>query len=79
MLRCGELDGTGVAVTVGMLVGGTMGILAGYLRGKVDAVLSIFFDTFLAIPAIILALALVAAFDPADPNLVSRRIESPGP
>ena len=60
-----------VAITLGMLIGGSMGILAGYLRGKVDAVLSIFFDTFLAIPAIILALALVAAFDPADPDLVN--------
>lgn len=59
-----------VSITVGMLIGGTMGVLAGYLRGKVDAVLSIFFDTFLAIPAIILALALVAAFDPADPSEV---------
>lgn len=65
-----------VAVSVGMVIGGTMGIFAGYLRGKVDTVLSIFFDTFLAIPAIILALALVAAFDPADPDLVNptRRI-----
>lgn len=60
-----------VAVSVVMVIGGTMGIFAGYLRGKVDTVLSIFFDTFLAIPAIILALALVAAFDPADPDLVN--------
>ncbi len=59
-----------VSVTVGMLVGGSMGIIAGYLRGKTDAVLSILFDTFLAIPAIILALALVAAFDPSDPSKV---------
>ena len=55
-----------VAVSVGMVIGGTMGIFAGYLRGKVDTVLSIFFDTFLAIPAIILALALVAYFGRRD-------------
>ncbi|MEZ5380306.1 MAG: ABC transporter permease [Microthrixaceae bacterium] len=59
-----------VAVGVGLLVGGSLGIMAGYFRGKTDAVLSVLFDTFLAIPAVLLALALVAAFDPADPNQI---------
>ncbi len=48
-----------VAVLIGFVIGGFLGLLAGYYRGKADTVLSGLFDVFLSIPAVILALALV--------------------
>jgi peptide/nickel transport system permease protein len=47
------------AVLFGFLVGGALGLVAGYFRGKVDTVVSMLLDVFLSIPAVILALALV--------------------
>ena len=59
--------GTRVSLVVGLatalvalLVGGGLGMLAGYFR-RVDAVLMRFMDGLMAIPAILLAIALVAA------------------
>jgi peptide/nickel transport system permease protein len=46
--------------TVALLVGGLLGMLAGYFR-TLDAVLMRFMDGLMAIPAILLAIALVAA------------------
>ncbi len=61
------LYGTRVSLIVGLvtalvaiLIGGTFGLLAGYFR-KVDAVLMRFMDGMMAIPSILLAIALVAA------------------
>ena len=48
-----------VAVIIGFVLGGTLGLLGGYFRGKVDTVVSLLLDVFLRIPAVILALALV--------------------
>jgi peptide/nickel transport system permease protein len=48
-----------LAVIIGFVLGGTLGLLGGYFRGKVDLVVSLVLDVFLAIPAVILALALV--------------------
>jgi len=47
------------AVLLGFVVGGFFGLLAGYFRGKIDAVVTGLFDVFLSIPAVILAVALV--------------------
>jgi peptide/nickel transport system permease protein len=47
------------AVIIGFILGGILGLLGGYFRGKVDVVVSMLLDVFLAIPAVILALALV--------------------
>jgi peptide/nickel transport system permease protein len=47
------------AVIIGFVLGGILGLLGGYFRGKVDVVVSLLLDVFLAIPAVILALALV--------------------
>ena len=44
---------------IGFVFGGLLGLLGGYFRGKVDVVVSLLLDVFLAIPAVILALALV--------------------
>lgn len=48
------------AVLFGLVFGGLLGLLAGFLGGKVDAVITSVFNVFLAIPAVVLALALVA-------------------
>jgi peptide/nickel transport system permease protein len=47
------------AVLLGFLLGGALGLVGGYFRGKTDMVVSLLLDVFLAIPAVILALALV--------------------
>jgi peptide/nickel transport system permease protein len=49
------------AVGIGLIVGGSLGLIAGYLRGGIDKVLSTVFNIFLAIPQLILAVAIVAA------------------
>ena len=51
----------GVAsVVMGVLIGGTMGALAGGIGGKVDSVLMRVVDVLLAIPGILLAIGIVA-------------------
>jgi peptide/nickel transport system permease protein len=48
------------AIAIGILAGGMLGLVAGYYRGKVDTVLVALLDVMLAIPALVLALALTA-------------------
>jgi peptide/nickel transport system permease protein len=54
------------AVLLGLLVGGLLGLLAGYVRGKADVVLTTLFNVLLSIPALVLALSLVAVLAPTD-------------
>ncbi|MDT0203927.1 ABC transporter permease [Nocardioides sp. AE5] len=53
-----------VAVGLAVLVGLPSGLFAGYLRGRVDAVLSRIADALLSIPAIVAAIAIVAVLGP---------------
>jgi peptide/nickel transport system permease protein len=48
------------SVAAGALVGTTLGIVAGYFRGRVDALISWLVDVLLAFPALVLALAIAA-------------------
>lgn len=48
-----------LAVLIGFVLGGLLGLIGGYFRGWVDNVVSLLLDVLLAIPAVILALALV--------------------
>ena len=48
-----------VAITFGMLVGGTIGLLAGYYRGIPDAILSAVSSVLLAFPSLIFLLSVV--------------------
>jgi peptide/nickel transport system permease protein len=59
-----------LAVAIGLVLGGALGLIGGYFRGKVDVVVSGLLDVFLAIPAVILALALVVILrtDPSNPG-----------
>src|SRR5262249_57235799 len=49
------------SIAIGFVVGGTLGLVAGYFKGPVGELLGGLFDIMLAIPAVILALAIVAA------------------
>lgn len=54
----------GVSSTaIGLIVGGTLGMLAGYFRGWVDRTISILIDCLLAIPALVLAIMIVRRLD----------------
>jgi peptide/nickel transport system permease protein len=48
------------AVGIGMVVGGTLGMLAGFLRGWFDTVLMAVINVILAFPALVLLLVLLA-------------------
>lgn len=48
------------AVLLGLVVGGLLGILGGFFRGRVDALVSVFTDSILAIPPLLLIIAVTA-------------------
>lgn len=54
-----------VVVTVGLLVGGLVGLVAGAAGGWVDTVLMRITDAFLALPAPVVAIAVVAGLGPS--------------
>ncbi|MFD0024663.1 ABC transporter permease [Streptomyces sp. NPDC058382] len=56
-----SLQATVVAVAVGLVVGSLLGLLAGYLGGRVDDALMRVVDVLLAIPSLLLSLAVVTA------------------
>lgn len=62
------------AVTVGLVVGGLMGLVTGFFRGRVDAVLTPLMSLLLAIPQFVLALSLVTVLASADDVSSTRRI-----
>jgi len=53
------------AVAVSLVVGVTLGLLSGFLRGRVDAVIMTVVDVTLSFPQLLLALAFVAALGPS--------------
>ncbi|MBN9178424.1 MAG: ABC transporter permease [Microbacterium sp.] len=56
-----SLAATSVAVVVGLAAGSLFGLLAGFLRGIVDDAIMRFMDVLLAIPSLLLSLALITA------------------
>lgn len=59
-----------VCATAAMLVGGLIGALAGFYGKLVDSVLMRMMDILLAIPAILLAIAIISALGPGIANLI---------
>ena len=60
-----------VCVSVAMVLGGALGILAAYWRGWVDSVITMYFNVTLSIPNLILTFAMVAVLSTPttdDPN-----------
>jgi peptide/nickel transport system permease protein len=58
------------AVAVGGLVGGVLGLLAGFRGGWVDEVVMTVADAQLAFPFILLAIGIIAVLGPSFPNLI---------
>lgn len=50
-----------VSVSIALLIGGTLGALAGFYGGKIDMVIMRVMDVFLAVPSILLSMTIVAA------------------
>ena len=57
-----------VAVAVGLVAGGLIGLTSGYAGGLVDLLLMRLMDALLAFPGLILAIAIVAALGPGLRN-----------
>jgi peptide/nickel transport system permease protein len=57
-----------VAVGIGLLIGGSLGLLAGFMGGLTDSVIGRAVDTMLAIPGFLLAVAIVVALGFATIN-----------
>jgi peptide/nickel transport system permease protein len=54
-----------IANGVAVLLGTTVGIIAGYLRGRIGSILMRFTDLMMAFPALLLAITLAAIFSPS--------------
>jgi peptide/nickel transport system permease protein len=50
------------AVLLGLILGGALGLVAGYFRGRADSALTGLFDVLLSFPQLILAVTLVTVF-----------------
>jgi peptide/nickel transport system permease protein len=57
-----------LAVGIGTVAGTIIGLICGYWEGRVDLVLQRFMDALMAIPGLILALAIVAVLKPNTTN-----------
>jgi peptide/nickel transport system permease protein len=58
------------SMTLSALIGFILGILAGYLRGKVDTLIMAFIDMMFAIPGLLLGLTVSVLLGPSAQNLV---------
>lgn len=59
-----------LSTAISLSVGGIIGAYAGYIGGRFDSVMMRIMDIFLAIPNMLLALAIVAALGPNLMNLI---------
>ena len=57
------------AVIIGLVVGGLIGMVAGYFRGVADEILGVLTNSLLAIPPLIFLIALMVAVEPNVLNL----------
>ena len=61
----------GFSVTViGLVVGGLLGVAAGYWRGPADATISRLLDVLIAFPALVLALAIAEGLGPSELHVI---------
>ena len=59
-----------IAVGIAIVIGGFLGAIAGYYGGKLDNIIMRVMDIFLAVPSILLAIAIVSALGPNLLNLM---------
>jgi peptide/nickel transport system permease protein len=57
------------AVAIGLVVGAALGIVSGFFRKTTDAVIGIFTNSLLAVPPLILLIALATVLEPSLRNL----------
>jgi peptide/nickel transport system permease protein len=61
----------GAATTaIGILIGGTLGVIAGYVSGWLDPVISRLFDILIAFPALVLALVIAEGLGPSEIHVI---------
>lgn len=58
------------AITIGLIIGGIIGIIAGYYRGGVDSIVDVFTNALLAVPPLILLIVLAAVLQPRIRNMM---------
>jgi peptide/nickel transport system permease protein len=61
----------GISVLFGIIIGGFLGSLVGFVRGKTETIVMSMIDVILAFPALILLLALVSIFEVRDLFIIS--------
>lgn len=62
------------AAAIAMVVGGALGVVAGYFRGPLDRVAQFLTTSLLAFPPLILLMGLAAVLDPTVPNVTAALI-----
>lgn len=62
------------SVAVGLLIGGFLGLITGFFRGRTDAIVTPLMSLLLAIPQFVLALSLVTILASSDDVSSTRRI-----
>ncbi|MBS7611465.1 ABC transporter permease [Candidatus Bathyarchaeota archaeon] len=55
-----------LSMTLSFLIGVPIGLLSGYLGGKLDSVISLFMDSLYAFPGLVLAIALAVMLGPGE-------------
>jgi len=58
------------SIVVALLVGGTLGAIAGFYGGRIDNIIMRVMDVFLCLPDVLLALAIIAAFGNSQINIM---------
>jgi peptide/nickel transport system permease protein len=71
--RASLLVGVG-SIVIGFALGGSLGLIAGFHRGRLDSILTAFFDLMLAFPQLILALTLVSVLATKDDTTSTARL-----
>ena len=59
-----------VAVSIALVLGGTLGAISGFFGGTVDMVISRAMDILLAVPSLLLSITIVSALGPSMMNLM---------
>jgi peptide/nickel transport system permease protein len=62
--------GAAAVQVIGLVVGGLLGLIAGYRGGKLEAVLMRVLDVFIAFPSLVLVLAIVDSLGQSELNVI---------
>lgn len=62
------------SISFGLVIGGVLGLISGYFRGRIDSFIVNAFNVMLAVPALVLALTLATVFASGDDVSYARRV-----